>query len=161
VNLGEVVGAFVEAVGLTLRESAATEPGLIEVTEQVLPESGEGLSATLTICSARIDELVLCLPEQTAVALAERVLAGALPDGIDAEMVRDCAGELANVVAGQAKALLSGTPDHLSFATPRVFAGPHQPLRLGRPAACHVASFDSEVGAFSLRLYLCASSAGP
>jgi chemotaxis protein CheX len=152
-DLVEVVAAFVEAVGLTLRDSAGTESGLVGVSEQVLPESGEGLSAALAIRSARVDELVLCLPEQTAVVLAERVLAGALPEGIDAEMVRDCAGELVNVMAGQAKALLSGTPDHLSFATPKVFVGSGQRLREGKSAACHVAHFDSEVGAFALRLY--------
>jgi chemotaxis protein CheX len=159
VNLGDVMGAFVEAVGLTLRESAATESGVVETSERVLPETGEGLSAALAIRSARVDQLVLCLPEQTAAALAERVLAGASPDGIDAEMVRDCAGELANVMAGQAKALLSGTADRLSFSTPTVFAGPNQPLRQGTSAACHVASFDSEAGPFALRLYACEPSA--
>jgi CheY-specific phosphatase CheX len=158
--MGEVMGAFVEAVGLTLRESAGTESGLRELTEQELPRTGEGLSAALEIRSARVDQLVLCLPEQTAQALAERVLAGAAPEGVDESMVRDCAGELVNVTAGQAKALLSGTPDRLSFSTPTVHAGPGLPLRQGRAASCRIATFDSEVGELSLRVYLKGPQAG-
>lgn len=157
-DLGEVVAAFVEAVGQTLRESAQTESGLRGVTALVLPETGEGVSAVLEIRSARLDQVVLCLPQQTAAALAERVLAGAVPEGIDESMVRDCAGELVNVTAGQAKALLSGTPDRLSFSTPKVFAGPGQPLREAKPAGCHVVTFDSEVGELALRLYAIAAA---
>jgi CheY-specific phosphatase CheX len=153
VELDEMLAAYVEAVGLTLRESAGTESGLRELTEQALSESGEGLSAVLEVRAARVDQLVLCLPESTARALAERVLAGAAPEGVDESMVRDCAGELVNVIAGQAKALLSGTPDRLSFSTPTVHAGPGQALREGRPAGCHVAAFDSEVGELALRVY--------
>lgn len=159
-ELSEVMGAFVEAVGLTLRESAGTESGLRDLAPQALPETGEGLSAVMELRSARVDQMVLCLPEQTAAALAERILAEAMPEGIDAAMVRDCAGELANVTAGQAKALLSGTPDRLSFSTPKVFAGPGQPLRQGRAAECHVATFDSEVGELALRVYLSGAPAG-
>jgi CheY-specific phosphatase CheX len=158
--MGEVMGAFFEAVGLTLREAAGTESALRELTELQLPRTGEGLSAALEVRSARVDQLVLCLPERTAQALAERVLAGAAPEGVDESMVRDCAGELVNVTAGQAKALLSGTPDRLSFSTPTVHAGPGLPLREGRSADCRVASFDSEVGELSLRVYLKGPAAG-
>ena len=152
-DLGEVVAAFVEAVGLTLRDAAMTESGLREVTAEVLPLTSEGVSAALAIRSARVDQLVLCLPQATAAALAERVLTGAVEGSLDESMVCDCAGELANVTAGQAKALLSGTPDRLTFSMPTVFAGPGVPLREGKAAGCHVAHFVSEVGDFALRLY--------
>lgn len=54
-------------------------------------------------------------------ALARRILAesGAEPD---AAMVRDCLGEVVNVVAGQAKTLLSGSPSHFMLGTPTLVA---------------------------------------
>jgi CheY-specific phosphatase CheX len=33
-------------------------------------------------------------------------------------MIRDCIGEVANIIAGQAKTLLYGTPLHFNFSPP-------------------------------------------
>jgi CheY-specific phosphatase CheX len=52
--------------------------------------------------------LVLSFPDRTAAAITERVLADAKEE-IDETLVRDCVGEIANVIAGQAKTLLAGT----------------------------------------------------
>jgi CheY-specific phosphatase CheX len=85
-------------------------------------------------------------PEATAAALARRVLAEAAVE-LSTEMIRDCMGEVANVVAGQAKALLFGTPFHFTLSTPTVLAG-HAPVAGGS----QVVVFDSDVGEFAARI---------
>ena len=52
----------------------------------------------------------LLFPLSVLEALADRYLAGAAP--LTAELVDDAAGEFANVIAGQAKTMLKGTPEH-------------------------------------------------
>ena len=66
--------------------------------------------------------LVLSFPAQTAAALAGRVLAE-VAQAPDDDLVRDCMGELANVIAGQAKTLLAETPYQLLLATPSILSG--------------------------------------
>src|SRR4051812_12669340 len=68
-------------------------------------------------CAGGQGRLVLSFPGRTAATLARRILAEAAVDA-DAMMVQDCMGEVANVVAGQAKALLVGSPSHFTLSTP-------------------------------------------
>src|SRR5262249_10845433 len=65
------------------------------------------------------DCLVLSLPMQTAHGMAKRVL-GDAGEPMDERMVLDCIGELANVLAGQAKSLLANSSHHFSFSLPKV-----------------------------------------
>jgi CheY-specific phosphatase CheX len=90
--------------------------------------------------------LELCLPERTAVELARRILAGAV-DRLTADLIRDCMGEVANVAAGQAKALLVGTPSHFVLSTPVVRAGGPDGGR-----GVWVIRFESEAGGFGVHL---------
>lgn len=142
----ELTGAFAAAVESTLREMAGVGAVRRDPT---------GLTAADVTVAMGLDGdaprwAVLLLPAGTADALARRVLAGvADPDG---GFVRDCGAELLNVVAGQAKTLLFGTPYHFTFTTPTTPpAGPGPGVALG---------FDSDCGPFALRL--CgAADAGP
>jgi CheY-specific phosphatase CheX len=90
--------------------------------------------------------LELCMPERTADELARRILAGAV-DRLTADLVRDCMGEVANVAAGQAKALLVGRPSHFVLSTPVVRAGGSA----GGPGGW-VIRFTSEAGEFDVHL---------
>jgi CheY-specific phosphatase CheX len=68
-------------------------------------------------------------------------------DPVAEDMVRDCMGEVANVVAGHAKALLVGRPSHFTLSTPTV--------RSGGPVAGNggwVIRFESDAGAFGAHL---------
>lgn len=91
---------------------------------------------------AGLGAIVLALPDATARALARRVLAEAAVEP-DAGMVRDCAGEIVNVICGQAKTLLAGTPYHFDLGTPHV-AGP------ASFEAWDTLAFDSDAGPFAL-----------
>lgn len=133
------LGVFAAAAETVLREmagldaaarpTAAADPPHCEaqLVSAVIPLGGEGY-------------LVLCLPRPAASALAVRVLGvTAEPDG---GMTRDCVGEVANVIAGQAKALLRGTPGHFRFSTPVVADGPPAVPAGGAEAVV----FDTAVG---------------
>ena len=71
---------------------------------------------------------------------------------VDAQLIRDCVGEIGNVVAGQAKALLAGTSYHFTFSLPKVvdvedFQPPPVP-------DCLVVAFNCDSGEFALELFL-------
>jgi CheY-specific phosphatase CheX len=137
---------FVAAVLMTLREMAGVEAMAQEMSRATGPDGFGDLSAVLRLSGIGEGYLILSFPNQTARLLAVRVLNGAAP--LDDELIRDCAGEVANVVTGQAKALLAGTPNRFTFSTPTVIVGP--PVV---PAGeWWVVGFVSEVGPFRLHL---------
>lgn len=138
----DLFAALTEAVATALRELAMVECAAIDRAAEA------DLFAVLPVTTAAGEgAFVLALPEETALALARRVFAEA---GIepDAAVVRDCAGEIVNVVCGQAKTLLGGTPYHFTLSTPRV--------ETGAPAAerAFVIAFGSDAGPFALRVHL-------
>src|SRR5512147_732929 len=61
--------------------------------------------------------LILSFSAPAAASVSRRILAGFRQE-LNPDMIRDCVGEIANVVAGQAKALLAGTPYHFLFSPP-------------------------------------------
>ena len=97
--------------------------------------------------------LVLSFPAQTAEGLARRILAGAV-DHVDRDLIRDCMGELGNVIAGQTKTLLVGSPYHFVFSTPTVVAGAHHEVRTKNALSCLVIVWSSDLGEFALQLFL-------
>jgi CheY-specific phosphatase CheX len=93
--------------------------------------------------------LVLSCPTAVAAELARRVLGDASAT-LDAAMIRDCVGEIANVIAGQAKTRLYGTPHHFNL-TPPTFGGEIPP---SANAERWVLSFSSDVGEFAVHVRL-------
>lgn len=143
----ELVGAFATAVELTLREMAGAG-----ATRDAAGAWSADVSAAIRLDGGASWWAALGLPSETAMALARRVLAGA---GVEPDegMVRDCLAEVLNVVAGQAKTLLYGTPYHFTFTTPTA-----RPAGL---AAGAEVGFRSECGSFALRLCPAAGGGSP
>jgi hypothetical protein len=63
-------------------------------------------------------------------------------------------GEIANVVAGQAKALLASTPYEFTFSLPRVAVGASSEFDPGLGFNCRNVIAGSELGKFALQLSL-------
>jgi len=146
-----LVDPFITATSAALGEMASTEVSVQAVSRGPVRHPSESICAELKFISGIEGALVLIFPEQTAEALAKRVLTGVSIE-LSNELIRDCAGEIGNVVAGQAKALLSATRYHFAFSLPRVvdfedFQPPHA-------LDCLAAAFNSDVGRFALQLYL-------
>lgn len=135
----EVHAALVEAVATALRELAGVE---CAVTDR---RPATDLYAALPVTNpAGIGAIVLALPGATARALAGRVLAEAAVEP-DAGVVCDCAGEIVNVICGQAKTLLAGTRYHFDLGTPH-FGGAVS------FEAWDTLGFDSDAGPFALHV---------
>src|SRR5262249_12312973 len=116
-----LVEALITAVSTALGEMARTDVSAHKVQRGTVPRALEELGVAVPLQSRTQSMLMLVFPGATALALATRIL----PDTaqpIDEWLVRDCMSEIANVVAGQAKALLAGTPHEFTFALPKVVA---------------------------------------
>jgi chemotaxis protein CheX len=144
---------FIAAANLTLGELAQVEPVVRSVYRTAQPRTLGDISAVLGLSSEPGEVLVLSFPAATAEALAARVLAEVTRAPEDA-LVGDCMGELANVIAGQAKTLLAETPYQLLLGTPSVFSGAG--VEVGPPPDIGglIVVFDSDEGDFALQVCL-------
>jgi len=149
----QLLEPFISAANLTLTELAQIEPAVRSTYRTAHPRTLGDISALLGLTAEAGELLVLSFPAATAAALAGRVLAEVTQTPDDA-LVRDCMGELANVISGQAKTLLAETPYQLLLATPKVLSGPG--LEVGsRPGIeSLVVVFGSEAGDFALQVCL-------
>jgi CheY-specific phosphatase CheX len=132
--------AFTTAATLALQELMQTE---------ALPAGesrplGAEVFAEIDLRRAVPGTLVLAFPWGTLTALAGRYLPG---EELTEEILEDTAGELANVIAGQAKTMLKGTPWHFLLSTPR--SG-----RTSRPQAGEALRLDTDAGPFWLSIHL-------
>ena len=129
----EVLEAFIQSAAAMLRELTGYEswPERTGAPDTVaLTEAGSRIAARLRLLRQHPGELLLELAEPSARKLAARYLP---PDTqLAADLIDDTVGEFANVIAGQAKTVLKGTPFHFSLSTPTVtrFSDPlpaHEP----------------------------------
>jgi CheY-specific phosphatase CheX len=141
----ELVAAFDAGAAAALREMAG-----VEVVRRGPADAPAGVAVALRLNVGAGWWAVIAFPPATAAALARRVLADVTVEPDDA-MTRDCAAEVLNVTAGQAKTLLFGTPHHFTFATPTA-----PPAGADGPGV----GFDSECGPFVLRVFPATTSPG-
>ena len=147
-----LVEPFITATRVALGEMAATEVAVRAVYQTALHYTLGDIAAVLGLQSATEGFLVLGFPRRTAEALAGRILAG-VKDEVDENLIRDCVGEMGNVVAGQAKAILAETPYRFTFSLPEIVVGTKE--LLPRPGLdCLVVAFGSDPGEFTLQLFL-------
>lgn len=147
----DILDAFIAATCATLAEMAETGADARDVYASATPRPSGDIIVVLGLTPTPGAMLVLDFPGPTASALASRVLAGA--DGAsDDAIIRDCMGEITNVIAGQAKAMLHGTPYRFAFSTPRIVSGrgPVPATETGRDFL--VVVFASDAGDFTLHL---------
>jgi chemotaxis protein CheX len=144
---------FLSAACLTLREWATTDAFPRAVYRKPTRTALGELTAVLRLVSPRGGLLALNFPDRTARTLTARVLARS-PEALEEEIVRDCMREMVNVVAGQAKALLLGTPHHFDLSIPRVVVGAGADVGAEPDASSLIAAFDSDGGDFALQLFV-------
>jgi chemotaxis protein CheX len=143
---------FIEAARTALGEMAGTELIVQAVFQTSTHRAWGDLAAVVELRSAIEAALILSFPRRTAAALAGRILAGVTQE-VDEILIRDCVGEIANVVAGQAKTMLAGGPYRFAFAIPQVMADAKE-WRPPQGLDCLVVAFHSDQGGFALQLYL-------
>ncbi len=144
----QVLDAFLSAGCLALREWAGTE---VAAGPEPPGRTGGDLWAVVRFPTGPFAALVLRCSAPTAGALARRVLTEVAAEP-DEALIRDCLGEVANIIAGQAKALLAGTPFQFTFSPPQVgsSAGREVEWQNDRPSLGAV--FTSDLGEMALQL---------
>jgi CheY-specific phosphatase CheX len=163
----ELLEPLIRATCATLSVVAGSEASVRAVGQEPSPPAPGDVVAVVTLRPATdgpadrpVQEagvsgyeqfLVLRFPEGTAAALAGRILAD-VTEELDQGLVRDCMGELANVVAGQVKALLAGGPNRFSISIPEVLA-PSARLLPADPLHSLVLTFTSDHGEFVVQLF--------
>jgi CheY-specific phosphatase CheX len=147
-----LIEPFISATCLTLREMAGVEAVVMESYRTMEHRTLADVSAVMPLTSPNGGTIVLGFSKPAATEVARRILAEVMPD-VDEGMIRDCAGEVLNVIAGQAKALLHGTQYPISFATPTV-VGMGQAIPGNEDADCLVVEFQSDAGGIVLQLCL-------
>jgi len=115
----EVVEAFTSSAITALQELARIE-AFAESALEAEP-SGPLVSATIRLQRPVPGMMTLVLGAETALQLAARYLPEGTP--LTDDLIDDVAGEFANVIAGQAKTILKGTPYHFTMSPPRVTRG--------------------------------------
>lgn len=112
----EVTAAFRLAAITALQELVQVE--VLDESASAESDPGPVVIATIELLHEPPGKFLLVLSPSVAATLATRYL----PAGTDinAEIVDDVAGEFANVIAGQAKTMLKGTPYHFKQTTPTV-----------------------------------------
>jgi chemotaxis protein CheX len=148
----DLVEPFIAATSAALSEMAGAEPIVVAVRQQSFPDPLNDITAVVEITATTTGYLVLSFPQPTAAALTAQILAGATRE-LDENLIRDCAGEMANVIAGQAKAMLAGGRYQFTFSIPKVLASASD-FRPPQRLDCLIISFRSEQGEFTLQLLL-------
>jgi CheY-specific phosphatase CheX len=121
----EVIEAFRSAAVTALQELTQLEASFELVAAAANSESSTLVTATVRLARKVPGTMKLVLTEASASILAARYLPQETQ--LTAEIVDDVAGEFANVIAGQAKTILKGTPYHYTLTTPIVTRHPPGP----------------------------------
>jgi CheY-specific phosphatase CheX len=145
----QLLAPFVEGVTTALREGANTE-ACERMAYRARLGRAKDMVASLEISAAMARRLALGVDAATATTLAHRMLNETLANPDDA-LIRDCLGELANVAAGQAKALLHGTPHAFAFGTPQITTGD---LSSDGIEDCLIAVLSTDAGDVAVELFV-------
>lgn len=143
----QLVDPLVTAVRQTLVEMAGVDVSIRAVYQRTQPTMLGDLSAVLTLPTPSDGLLILSISSLAAETLARRILAE-VKTKPNPDLVQDCVNEVGNIVAGQAKALLAGTPHHFTFSPPRM-AMPNAD-RSRQEGTSVVIAFDTDIGNVAL-----------
>lgn len=114
----EVVDALVAATTTTFQELCDVAVSPRGPVEKLAALPSADVYATIRLLREPEGLLICGFPLAVLDALVSRYLPPGTP--LTREILDDAAGEFANVIAGQTKTLLKGTPNHFSLSTPKV-----------------------------------------
>jgi CheY-specific phosphatase CheX len=142
---------FVYATLITIREMAQCEPAVQVVYRKTGYRIFGDHSALVSVSASTEGTVVLSFPRASSQELSRRMLEP-LGVAVTEELVQSCLAETANIIVGQAKGALAGTPYAFAMSVPTVIAGTNHEVRYKPGLPCLVASFTSAIGDFALQL---------
>ena len=114
----EVVEAFHAAVVTAFQELTDTAVEPADAYRSATAGPPAAVHARIDLRGAVPGRLTLVFPRPVLTTLTRRYLPADIP--VTPDLIADAAGEFANVIAGQAKTMLKGTPHHYALSTPTV-----------------------------------------
>lgn len=148
----ELTDALVEPLADAVRQALAEMAGIELVLQSAhlrdKPAALGDIDAVIELSSVQNGLLVMSFSSRSAKALAGKILADTQEE-LTPALVQDCMGEITNVIAGQAKAMLHGTAHHFTFSPPVVHAG--NSASLPENLGSLVLAFDSDAGGCALQ----------
>ncbi len=147
-----LVETLISAASLALQEMASTEVGVRDISNQPQPPVPGGIAVLFGRCPLSDGPLVAYFPPSTATAIAGRILVDVAQE-LNQDLIADCMGEVGNVIAGQAKALLAETLHQCTFVMPPIVVQAEN-LTAEQNSLCRVITFGSELGNFTIQLFL-------
>jgi chemotaxis protein CheX len=142
---------FCSATEVTFQEMANVEVKVRAVYQKSGYKMFGDISAVIGLLTKSEGSLVLSFPEASAAAFVRRILAGVV-DEPGPDTIRDCVGEICNVIAGQARGILSSTPYAFALSTPTIVSGTGHEIRHKPGMPCLVIAYGSELGEFALQV---------
>ena len=143
------INPFIEAVDSVFRTMLSVEPKRKQIRVSATQSSGQLLTSLVGISGQVSGVVALRFPPTTALRLAGRML-DAEPTEVNEEVI-DAISELANMVAGSAKAKFNHDPP-LQLGMPTVVEGSGYRLKYPSGSIWLEVPFSSEAGDFSMEV---------
>ena len=141
-----VIEAFHAAVVTAFQELTDTAVEPTDAYRSATAGPPAAVRARIDLRGATPGRLTLVFPRPVLATLTRRYLPADIP--VTPDLISDAAGEFANVVAGQAKTMLKGTPHHYTLSTPSVTVADDP------DGDAVTLAYDGGAGPFTLRLVL-------
>lgn len=146
-----VLDPFVAVTRMTFMEMARTNLTVRATYQKQSYKIFGEVSAVLGLFGKSDGAMVLSFPRTTAVKVTQCIFPDfAVED--DDEMVKDCVAELANIIGGQTKGRLAGTPFAFNISTPTVISGSEHVIQHKSGVPSLVAIFNGGIGEFALQV---------
>ncbi len=148
------INPFIEATVRTLKIQCDTEvltlPPMIKGKSQVLDTD---IAGVIGITSKEFTgSIAICFPRSTFNGIMRKMCGGALSE--DAREAEDGAGELLNIIFGQARTALNERGHSIKSAIPTIIHGKSIHVRHLAPGLSVVIPFESAYGQFRLEIGL-------
>ncbi len=148
----DYINPFIEATINTFQTMCKVTPTRERVFLKGEGEEVYGVSGIIGLGGEATGAVVLNFPEPAAVKIVSKFV-GEECDGINSSVV-DGVGELANIIAGDAKNRLIQKGYKFEIGLPKIVTGRNYITAQSKSVPCIVVSFTSEVGRFCLEVSL-------
>jgi chemotaxis protein CheX len=141
---------FIESVYNLFKTMLHCEPQKVDVKKAEPKIEGSNIVGLIGLSGQVRGTVALIFPKDTAVAITGRFVG--MEVTAEDETTTDAVSELVNIVAGAAKAKLSGDGNPISLSLPSVIAGDNSSVLSPSWSTWIDISFNCELGPFNLRL---------
>ncbi len=150
----EYINPFIEGLTEIFETMVGFTPkrtGLV-LKDETAKGHTHGVSGVIGLAGEAVGCVLLRMDEEIAMKIVSKFIGEELND-LD-PMVTDGIGELANMISGNAKAVLQDRGYRFNISLPTIVCGKNYITRQPKDAPCLVVSFESECGPFELEVSL-------